>query len=138
MTSVVRDLMTPIPTIVAAGTSVGDAARTMRDQDLGAVLVDTGAGPAIVTDRDIVVRGIATGEKVVNAPIAAICSRNIVSISPESQVDEAVTVMRDHAVRRLVVMDGGKPVGLLSIADVVVERDPHSLLGEISKAVPNR
>ena len=75
MTIPIRDLMTPNPTVVDAGTTIIDAARTMRDQDIGAVIVAVDSGHAIVTDRDIVVRAIADGDSWVDRPVATICTR---------------------------------------------------------------
>ena len=110
----------------------------MRDQGIGALLVDILGGPAIVTDRDIVIRGVASGERYVIGPVESVCSRDVVSVSPDSEVDEAVALMRERGIRRLVVIEDGEAVGIVSIGDLATERDPQSALGRISRAVPNR
>lgn len=138
MAALVRDLMTPNPTVLPAGTSLAEAARTMRDQDIGAVVVETDRGPAIATDRDIVVRAVAQGADVEAVPLEAVCSRDVASVAPDSPVDAALALMRQHALRRLLVLDGGRPVGVVSIGDLAVQQDPDSVLGSISRAVPNR
>ena len=137
MTHAVRDLMTPCPTTVSGATSIVETARVMRDQDIGAVIVSTSSGPAIVTDRDLVVRGIADVEDVRN-PVGVVASRDLTTVSPESSVKEAIELMRERALRRLVVTEDAHAVGILSLSDVAVEHAPRSTLGEISKAVPNR
>ena len=58
-------------------------------------------------------------------------------MSPTDSVEEAVRLMRTHAIRRLPVVEGGQPVGIVSLGDLAVERDPGSALGEISGAPPN-
>lgn len=130
--------MTPHPTVVPADTTIAEAARIMRDGDIGAVVVNTDLGPAVLTDRDIVVRAVAEGENSGAVRVDSICSRDVVSVAPDDDADEAVAMMRERAVRRVLVVDGDHPVGILSIGDLAVERDRDSVLGDISGAPPNR
>jgi CBS domain-containing protein len=58
-------------------------------------------------------------------------------VTPTASVEEAVQLMRTHAIRRLPVVEGGQAVGIVSLGDLAVERDPGSALGEISGAPPN-
>lgn len=138
MTTAVRDVMTPNPTVMPAGTSLAEVARAMRDQDIGAVVVDTERGPAIATDRDIVVRGVAEGVDVDAVPVEAVCSREVTTVSPDSPIDAAIALMRDRALRRLLVVEGDAPVGVLSIGDVAASEDTGAAMHSISRAVPNR
>ena len=62
----------------------------------------------------------------------------LVTLAPQDGIDRAVELMRRHAVRRLPVVDSGRPIGIVSLGDLAVERDPRSALGEISAAEPNR
>jgi CBS domain-containing protein len=139
MAQSVRDVMTANPIALPATSSVVDAARTMRDANIGNVIVvDNGRICGIVTDRDITVRGVAEGKDVSSLKLRDICSQEITTLSPTDSVDDAVRLMREKAVRRLPVVEGGKPVGIVSLGDLAVERDPHSALGNISAAPPNR
>ena len=65
-------------------------------------------------------------------------SEEITEISPNALISDAVSLMRKKAIRRIPVMEGGKPVGILSIGDLAMAQDPNSALGSISAAPPNR
>jgi CBS domain-containing protein len=130
--------MTPDPVTMAGGFRLDDAARRMRDRNIGDVIVLDGAQVCgLVTDRDIVVRAVAEGRDPTSTTLNDICSRDLVTVRPEDTVDAAVRLMREHALRRLPVIDGSTPVGIVSIGDIVVERDPESALADISSAPPN-
>jgi CBS domain-containing protein len=135
----IADVMTPNPRTVSAGDSLLEAARVMRDDDIGDVIIIRDEQVAgIVTDRDIVIRGIALGHNPEETKIGDVASQDIVTVSPDEPLDRAVSLMRDKAIRRLPVCDEeGKPVGVVSLGDLAVERDPESVLGEVSAAPPN-
>ncbi len=133
-----REVMTPNPTIYSATTSIADAARAMRDTNVGDVLVERdGALCGIVTDRDIVVRAVAEDRNPSDARLGDICSRELTTLAPTDDVEDAVRVMRDKALRRLPICDGDQPVGVVSLGDLAIERDPDSALAAISTAPPN-
>ena len=69
--------------------------------------------------------------------LADICSRDVATLTPESSVTEGVKLMRDKAIRRVPVLENGKPVGIVSIGDLAVERDHDSALADISAAPAN-
>ncbi|CAL9347222.1 Hypoxic response protein 1 [Streptomyces sp. enrichment culture] len=138
MTQYVRDIMTGDPVTVEPQTSVTAVARIMRDQDLGAVLVTDGDDlRGLVTDRDLVIRALAEGGDPERTTVAGACSDDLVTVRPDEELDHAVQVMREHAVRRVPVVDEGHPVGIVSLGDLAMERDPESALGDISVARPN-
>ena len=138
MAQTLKDLMTPNPLTVTAGTTIVDAAQQMRDRGIGDVIVtDGGKVCGIVTDRDIVVRAVADGGEPTTTTVGDICSRDLVTLSPGADVTEAVTLMRERALRRLPVVENGKPVGIVSIGDLAIERDEDSALADISAAPPN-
>jgi CBS domain-containing protein len=65
-------------------------------------------------------------------------SSEVVCITPAESADDAIRVMRERALRRVPVVENGRPVGIVSLGDLAGERDPRSVLGEISNAPPNR
>lgn len=134
----IRDVMTNDPRTLPASATLRDAAEEMRRADIGSVIVmKDGSICGIVTDRDLVVRGIAQGGTP-ETSLADICSQDLVTLSPEQPVDEAVRLMRDRAVRRLPVEEGGRPVGIVSLGDLAIERDERSVLGQISAQPASR
>lgn len=138
MTQHVRDIMTSAPTTVGPHTSVAEVARIMRDRDLGAVLVTDGDElRGLVTDRDLVVRSLAEGGDPEQTTVAGACSEDLVTVTPDDELDRAIRLMREHAVRRVPVVDRGHVVGVVSLGDAAMERDPESALGDISVARPN-
>jgi CBS domain-containing protein len=139
MAHYVRDIMTRNPLTVESGDTVVAAARTMRDANIGdVVILDHGQVRGILTDRDIVVRALAEGRDPAGTTAGEICSRDVTTLSPSDPIANAVAIMRDQAVRRLPVVENGRAVGIVSLGDLAVERDPQSTLGGISAAPPNR
>lgn len=134
----VRDVMTPDPVTVSSSASLHEAARLMRDNDIGDVVVmDDGTPVGILTDRDIVVRGLADTSDIEALTVGEMCSADIVTVSPDQPVAESAELMSRHAVRRLLVVEDRALVGVVSLGDVAIERDPGSVLGEISAAPPD-
>jgi CBS domain-containing protein len=135
----VADVMTPQPTAIEAARGVSDAARAMRDSDIGDVLVtEDGRLVGIMTDRDIVVRVLAKGLDPLTTPLSAVCSRGLTTLSPGDTIETATARMRERAVRRLPVVEDGRLVGILALGDLAVDLDPQSVLGEISAAPATR
>jgi CBS domain-containing protein len=133
-----RDVMTPNPTICRADTTARDAAALMRDQDIGDVLVqDDGGQLGIVTDRDIVTRAVAAGRDPEDVRLGEICTTNVRTVTVDTPVDEVIRLMSDASVRRIPVCEGSRPVGIVALGDLARDRDPSSLLGDISAAPPN-
>ena len=134
----IEDVMTPQPTTLPGTASVQEAARAMRDQNIGDVIViENNQVCGIVTDRDIVVRAVAEARDPATTTLADLCSHPLVTVTPTDSIEHAVQLMRSKAIRRLPVVDGGQAVGIVSLGDLAVERDPSSALGDISSAPPN-
>jgi CBS domain-containing protein len=134
----VEEMMTPDPIALPQTATVFDAAQKMRDASIGNVVVLNGQKVCgIVTDRDIVVRAIATGRDPRSTKLADICSRELTTLSPEDNVETAVRLMREHAVRRLPVVKDDRPVGILTLGDLAIEEDSESALADVSAAPPN-
>lgn len=136
----VAELMTTPVTSLQATESVKAAADAMRKHDIGDVLIMDGDElRGVLTDRDLVVRVLATGMDPNTTLVGDVCSSGIATVTPDSPVDDAVRTMRDKALRRLPVVDEeGHTVGVISLGDLAVDRDPGSVLGHISAASPNR
>jgi CBS domain-containing protein len=141
MTRRVRDVMSPGAVAVEPMTTLDHAARVMREQNVGDVLVAYDCDLfGVLTDRDIVVRAVADGDDPHTTTAGAVCTRPpVVTLTPDDTTDRAADLMRKYAVRRLPVVEhGGCPVGMVSLGDLATTEDPHSALADISKADPNR
>lgn len=140
MAQSIHEVMTTDPICLSTSTTLADTARAMRDGNVGDVLVldENRRLCGIVTDRDIVVRGLATGRDPDSTKLAEICSAEVATLSPSDHVEDAVRIMSEQAVRRIPVVDDGRVVGIVAIGDLAIERDPNSALADISAARPNR
>ncbi len=138
MPEIIRNVMTASPRTLDARATVQEAAQTMLEHDIGDVIVCDGENVCgIVTDRDITIRAVAPGKDPAATKLGDICSKELVTLSPDDSVDDAVRLMRDKAIRRVPVVEGGKPVGVVSIGDLAIDLDRQSALADISTAPPN-
>ena len=122
--------MTSNPTTISADTTAQEAARLMRDEDVGSLpIVDGDRLSAIVTDRDITVRIVADG-KGPETTVGDIASRDLVTIDPQQSLEEAGRLMGEHQLRRLpVTEEDGRLVGMLAQADIA-QSGHDSLTGD--------
>ena len=134
----IRDIMTPDPVGVYYDQTLAETARVMRDAGVGAVLVVNGDSlSGVVTDRDLVIRGLAEGAGP-DSPVGPVCSAKLVGVDADADVTEAERLMGENAVRRLPVIDDGQIVGIVSIGDLAASgNDGQSSLTAVSKADPN-
>jgi CBS domain-containing protein len=140
-TTTLRDVMTQHPIALSGGATVVEAARQMRLCDVGAVLVDDGLQRTfgILTDRDIAVRVVAEALDPLTTKVGDVCTRAPIVMSQDEDIRRAVKTMRDHAIRRIVVVDDDqRAVGIVSLGDLAIERDGWSALAQISAAPPNQ
>ena len=129
----VRDVMTPGPIGVDYDQSIGEAARTMRDWGISTVLVvRDGALYGLVTDRDLVVRAVAEA-KGPDEPVGPLSSSDLIGVEAGADVAVAARLMRDHAVRRLPVLQDGQVTGIVSLGDLVILIPPAAGLAAITK-----
>jgi CBS domain-containing protein len=134
MPQTIADLMTRDPISCPPDEKIRAAAALMRDRDTGDIVVTEGDQVrGIVTDRDIAVRAVADG-KGPDTPLSDVLSGDPITIGPDDRVEQAVDIMRQHAVRRIPVVDDGRLVGVISIGDLAIERDSDSALAHISAA----
>jgi CBS domain-containing protein len=138
MASQVREVMSTRLVTLDRKASAAEAVRKMRDEDIGDVLVLSGGKLCgILTDRDIVVRCIAHGTSPDRCPVDEICSQDLETLSPDDSIDEAVGLMKRRSLRRVPIVEKGRPVGIVSLGDLAVDKSPRSALGEISAAPAN-
>jgi CBS domain-containing protein len=139
MVRFVREIMCKDPECVSEDATLRDVAQVMKEAGIGDVLVCDADGRlcGILTDRDLVVRGLAEGLDPDASRAADVCSQRIISLAPEAPLDDAIRLMRDNSVRRIPIVDGDAPIGVVSLGDLARERDPGSALAQISIAPPN-
>ena len=125
MAKTIREAMTSNPCSIDATQTVAYAARMMRDEDVGvAPIVEGDKLVAVLTDRDIAIRVVAEGRDPESTKVTEVASKDIVTIDPQQDLDEALRLMAKHQVRRLpVVEEDGRLVGVLAQADVAREGD---------------
>jgi len=136
----VSDVMTAMPRTVPPETTLEEAARRMRDSDIGDVLVAEGGGElqGILTDRDIAIRAVADGRDPSTTTVASVMSGDLESVSPSDAIQVAAARMRGANVRRLPVMEAGRPIGIVSLGDLAIATDSGQTLADISVASPDR
>jgi CBS domain-containing protein len=139
MAQTISEVMMPSPVTVQADEPIQGAASVMREQGVGdLIVVDGQEVRGIVTDRDLVVRGLAAGHDPTTTPVGGMCSEELAVVDADADVDQAVAIMRDRALRRLPVVAEGRLVGIVSIGDLAISQDPKSALADISAAPPNK
>jgi CBS domain-containing protein len=133
----IREVMTSNPRSLGSRRTVMEAARPMRDEDVGTIpIVEGDKLVGTVTDRDIAIRVVADGKSPDKTTVQEIPSRELVTIDPQQDLDEALRLMARHQVRRLpVVEEDGKLVGVVAQADVAKhasEAQTGKLVEEVS------
>jgi CBS domain-containing protein len=137
-----REIMTPTATFLEPSHTVADAARQMANDDIGAMPVcESGKLVGMITDRDLVLRVINEGRDPKATTIEDVVQKaEVVTIGADDSVEEAIRTMKDHAVRRLPVIDGRDLVGMVSQADIaraLPDAKVGDLVGAISEAPAN-
>jgi CBS domain-containing protein len=132
---IVQEAMTSNPTAITPDTTVQEAARLMKTEDVGALpIVEDGRLTGVITDRDLAIRGIAEGRGA-ETTVRDLASKDIVTIDPQQSLEEAARVMAEHQVRRLpVVEEDGRLVGMLAQADVA-QAGHDTLTGEVVEKI---
>jgi CBS domain-containing protein len=128
--------MTENPRTISAEETVVDAARLMREEDAGiAPIVDGGRLVGVLTDRDIAIEVVAAGKDPGSTKASDVASKNLVTVDPQQDLDEALRLMAQHQVRRLpVVEEDGKLVGIVAQADVARHASPERT-GEVVEEI---
>jgi CBS domain-containing protein len=115
----IKEVMTRDVRACEPNATVVEAAKVMAQEDVGPVpLVEDGRLVGIVTDRDVVVRVVAEGRDPNATAVKEIASTNLVTVSPDDDLDEALSLLAEHQVRRLPVVEGDRLVGIVAQADI--------------------
>lgn len=134
----VRELMSPDPVYCSPETPVKQVAEMMAKNNCGAIPVcDHGRIVGIITDRDVVTRGVAISDDPALLPASAIMTHNLYTIEADDRVEHAIQIMEDEQVRRLPVFDGTELIGMISITDLA-DHLPDRLAGELLREVSER
>jgi len=129
--------MTADPAFCADDVTAAEAARQMADEDIGALPVCTAEGrlAGVVTDRDLAIRIVAEGRDPDATNIAELLDGSeVVTIGADDSAEEIIRTMKDHAVRRLPVIDGNRLVGIVSQADIA-RAMPDAKIGDLVDAI---
>lgn len=118
----VREFMTEDIVTIESDSPIEDAARLMRQYDVGLLpVMDGDSFRGVVTDRDIVIKALAEGR--FDERIGAIVSESIVTVSPDDDVERAAELMAESDVRRLPVCENGQLIGMVSVGDLAARAD---------------
>lgn len=127
----IAEIMTKDVQSVSPGTDLITVARQMRDLDVGVIPVTEGGQlVGLITDRDIVVRGLASGGSVQQATVGEYMTSNPTTVTAQDDVQRAAQIMAREQIRRLPVVDNGKLVGIVSLGDVAVDVGKDTLIGD--------
>jgi CBS domain-containing protein len=135
MAKSVRDAMTEDPRSIVASASVVEAARLMREEHIGSLPVtDDEQLVGMVTDRDITTRVVAESADPKLTSVGEVYSRDLISVEPDNDLEEALRLMARHQVRRLPVVENGKLVGIVAQADIALGEN-EKRTGELVEAI---
>ena len=127
----IKDLMTTNPTTCPRSATVVEVARVMKQEDVGSVPVVEGEQlVGVVTDRDIVIRVVAEGGDAESTTVGEIISSDVVTVDPDTSIDEALDLMSENQVRRLPVVEDSRLIGIVAVADVARAADEEKT-GEV-------
>jgi CBS domain-containing protein len=131
-----REIMTGGVECIGENESLQEAARKMRDLDVGALPIcgEDRRLKGMVSDRDIVVRFVAEGSDLASTPAKELAGGKPVTIGADDSVEEALRTMAEHKVRRLPVIDGHDMVGIVSQADIA-RHLPEGKVGDLVEAI---
>lgn len=114
----IKDIMSTGIIVCNGDDSISFVSHLMKENDIGFVpVVSNNKVIGVVTDRDIVVKVISNGD--LTSPISSYINNNIISISVLSSVDAAIKALSNNKIKRLLVCDDDKVVGVLSISDLI-------------------
>jgi len=133
----VEELMTSSIISVSPNQSIEEAARLMQDYNIGAIpVVENNQVVGMVTDRDITIRSTADGGDE-EQPVSEIMTNEVISVTPETQVEEAARIMAEKQIRRLPVVENNQIIGMISLGDIATDQQFDSKAGEALSQISN-
>jgi CBS domain-containing protein len=131
-----RDVMTPECKCAGENDTVLDAAKRLSELDVGSMPIcgEDDRLKGMITDRDIVVKVLAQGKDPAQTTVGELAQGKPVTIGADNAIEEALTVMAEHKVRRLPVIDGHDCVGIISQADIATNL-PEEKAGDLVEAI---
>jgi CBS domain-containing protein len=140
MVNSVREAMTEDPRSIGPSASVVEAARLMRDEHVGSLpITDGDTLVGMITDRDITTRVVAEAADLATSSVGDVYSQDLISVEPDKDLEEALTLMARHQVRRLPVVKDGRLVGIVAQADIALAlSEDEKKTGELVEAISER
>ena len=137
----VREVMTADPACCTADTPLAEVAKMMVDCDCGAIPVvdsqDSKKPVGMITDRDITIRTVAEGKNPLDLTASDAMTVNVMTVNPETSLEECCNLMEEHQIRRVVVVDNkGACCGMIAQADIAINADDQTtaeVVQEVSK-----
>ena len=136
----VSEIMTENPVAIDPESTAEDAAKIMKEEDLGTVLVaEDGRLEGIVTDRQITIKVVATGKDPEETRVSEFMTKDPITVSPDTDIEEVSQIIGDNGIRRVPVVQSERLVGIISAADIADHaRDCsiciENILNEVAKA----
>ena len=128
----VKDIMSKSIITVNTGTAISEVSRNMKEYDIGFIPVEGDKGfVGVITDRDIVIRAISKGIDVKD-PVEKYITNYIISINSNAKIDDAIKLMSEEQIKRLLVEEKGKMVGILSLSDILSAKKDIEVLEYIA------
>ena len=126
---------------VAKGISVADAVREMNEKGIGALLVMDGRKPVgIFTERDVLRRVVDADKDPAFVHVSHVMTRNLVTITPDTRIEEAMTIMTDRRLRHLPVLEDGEVAGMVSSGDLMrwITINQEQYIQQMTDYIPGR
>ena len=133
----IEEIMTPSVATIGVDDTLYQASLRMREHDVGVLPVMRGKDiVGIVSDRDIVLRGVAEGLSPMSSKIRGVMTEGVVTCHMEDTVETASELMTEHKIRRLVIVnDDGRPTGMVSLGDLATHVHNHEISWHVLEEV---
>ncbi|MBM7554842.1 CBS domain-containing protein [Thalassobacillus pellis] len=138
--SIIKDYMSTSLATCNPSDNLATLAKHMKEEDVGFIpIVENDKYVGVVTDRDIVVRGLAKGTAD-NIHASDIMTEKVITGSPDMDVEEAARLMQEHQIKRLMVVEKDRFSGVVSLGDLGIEGADEvaaDIVSELSKGKGN-